>query len=190
MGDTNTPFTDKDLLVSSKTHFHARWDFQTSLPASRATTRTSTRVPWGQKQQKSSTTEHQCPVFVPKANTEIYGQVFKRAQQPEGFVELLSVNTTVGTAGCSSGNLAQAGTAQKPGHEPLWKCCPIWSQEKKRETNSTESKGAATTDSSFLPVQTRFQTSSNPPKIKVPGHWKPKRQGKKKKWKFEFKLKT
>lgn len=42
---------------------------------------------------------------------------------------------------------------------------------------------------SFFPVQTGFQTSPNPPKIKVPGHQKPKKIRQKKKWKFEFKLK-
>lgn len=57
------------------------------------TTRTPRHVLWGQRQQKSSNTEHQRPAFIAKANIEICDQVFQRAQQLEGFVECLSVNT-------------------------------------------------------------------------------------------------
>lgn len=136
------------------------------------TTRTPRHVLWGQRQQKSSNTEHRCPAFIAKANTEICDQVFQRAQQLEGFVECLSVNTTVGTAGCSSGNLARL----KKLAMSLPENAVLYDPRRNREANSTKSKGAAATDRrSFLPLQTRFQISPNPPKIKVPGHWKPKR---------------
>lgn len=75
--------------------------------------RNSRHVLQGQKQQKSSTAEHQRPVFISTADAEICGQVFKRTQQLEGFVERLPVNTTVGTAGCSAENLAQARSTQR-----------------------------------------------------------------------------
>lgn len=79
----------------------------------------------------------------------------------------MSVNMTVGTAGCSSGNLARL----KKLAMSLSENAVLYDPRRNREANSTKSKGAAATDRrSFLPLQTRFQISPNPPKIKVPGH--------------------